>query len=127
MNRPTDEQLSRLPKYAQAYIKKLERERAKAVETMRKMESDQLPSKVWSRDFVSIGEGKGPSEVKRYFHCERLEIESAGVRLCVDGLWGDKEIQLSWRPAGPGFPMGDVLFVPTSYQQARLVSLENAR
>jgi len=123
----TEEQFKRLPKYAQEYIRDLERERETALKVMRKLEDDQTPTKVWESDFESLGERKGPTEVIRYFDCDRLEIESAGVRLSIGGLWDDKEITLSWRPAGEGHPLGDVLFIPTSYQQAKFVALENGR
>jgi len=127
MKRPTDEQLSKLPKYAQAYIQDLERHRDNILSNMRKMEDDQPKSKVWMEEFVYTGEAPGVNTIVRYFPCDSLVIESAGVRLSIHGLWDDKEIQLSWRPAGPGLPLGDVLFIPTSYQQAKLTSVENAR
>ena len=120
-------QFDRLPKYAQEYVLDLERERANALDELRKLEDAATPTKVWTDDFESLGEEYGPTMVKRYFQCDRLEIESAGVHLSIGGLWDDKEITLSWRPSGPGHPLGDVCFIPTAYQQVKLVALENAR
>lgn len=127
MNRPTDDQLAKLPKYAQAYIQDLERKHENVLKIMRSMEAEQPKGKVWEDTFEHTGEERGGSRVIRYFPCNHLEIESAGVRLSICGLWNDEEIQLSWRPAGQGHPLGDVLFIPTSYQQAKLVALENGR
>lgn len=123
----TPEQIAKQPKYVRDYIFSLERERANAVREMRRLEAAQEPTKVWTEDFENYGESKGCAIVRRYFACDRLEIESGGVRLSVGGLWNDEGIQLSWRPDGPGHPLGDVLFIPTAYQQAKLVALENGR
>ena len=94
---------------------------------MRKATDDQTPTKVWTDDFEYIGEKPGGSLIARYFQCERLVVESAGVRLRIDGLWNDEEMRLSWGPAGSLSALGDVLFIPASYQQAILKSLEKGR
>lgn len=128
-DRPTEQQLSRLPKHVQRYIQGLERERDNALECMRKMEDDQTPTKIESRDFECLGEQRGPTEVKRYFDAKRIEITQHGVILSVDGLWNDDEdITLSWRPAGCGHACGDVGMIPLSHQRVRLSNLAyNAR
>lgn len=123
-DRPTDEQLAKLPKYVSKYIEGLERERDRALAVMRKMESEQVPTKVKCEDFESTGEQYGPSRVTRYFDAKRLEITQHGVTLCVDGLWNDDEdIILSWRPAGQGHPCGDIALIPLSHQRIKLSNL----
>jgi hypothetical protein len=123
-SRPTDKQLSKLPKHVQTYIRGLERERDNALEVMRKIEDDQTPTKIRSRDFECLGEQRGPTEVVRYFDADRLEIEQNGVRLTIDGLWKDDEdICLSWHPSGEGHAMGDIAMIPVSNQRVRLSNI----
>ena len=121
---PTEKQLARLPKHAQTYIKELRLQRDNALECMRKLESEQTPTRIKAEDLKCLGEGTGATCVTRYFHACRLEITQRGVTLCVDGLWGDEtDMALSWRPAGRGFPCGDISLIPVSHQKVKLSNL----
>lgn len=124
---PTPEQIAKLPKWAQRHISSLSRERVAAVEALKKATDNQTESNVWTWDFVNTGEKGGDAYVKTYFQCDRLEIEAAGVRLSIDGWYTNEEIRLSWRPAGEGHLIGDICFIPTTYQQAKLVHPKNSR
>jgi hypothetical protein len=122
---PTIIQLAKLPKWAQRYIKQVEGEREAAVFRLNQYQDRETPSNIWSTNLTCIGEkDRGPSITKQYFHATDVEIEHKGVHLTVGGLWNkDACMTLSWRPAGQGHGMGDIAFVPTSYQQARLVNI----
>lgn len=121
----TDTQRAKLPKYAQEYIRNIERERACALECLRRTLDDQTPSKVKTTSFESIGEQPGPSLLTRYFQVEggSVEITHKGVTLTVSGFYNESnDMQLSWRTEG-GLSGLAIAFVPTAYQQARLVNL----
>ena len=117
-NKLTDNQLARLPKYAQDYIKELRGEAKTATENLDAWAAKQTPTKIWTTEYTS------DYYIHRYFKADNIEIEHKGVRLRISGLWDEKEdIQLSWTPAGRGFPTGVIGLIPTSLQQAKLVNL----
>jgi hypothetical protein len=120
---PSEEQLARLPKWAQQEIRKLQRQRDAAVRKLNEMEDSQTPSRVWTEDIVHLAD-KGPQFVRQYFQAEKLEIEHAGVSLSIRGLHhGSKQINLTWNAVSRA--IGPIYFVPEAFQQARLVAPEN--
>ena len=123
MNTPTQTRIDTLPKWAQEYISSLKRQKETAVKVLNKAIDDQTPSKIWTERMECLNDGP-PNFVKRYFQAENIEIEHKGVKLCITGLYDDKEdIKLAWGPAGSNSRLGDICFVPTAYQQARLTNL----
>lgn len=122
----TEHQIDKLPKWAQQQIRQLTQERDSAVSALFRYEDAQTPSKVWTEDIHHLL-GR-TTFVKNYFQCDGLTIEQAGVRLKVRGLWDEKTpISLAWGPACCDSRLGDIAFIPESYQQARLVAPENLR
>lgn len=115
----TQEQFDRLPKWAKEYISKLQYERDSAVERLDKMCDEQTPSNIWVANVdYSAGEYK---ERKQYIDGHRIEAEFNGVHLSVNLT--ERGLELGWGPAGRGSPIGDMCFIPTSYQQARITNL----
>jgi len=118
----TPEQFKRLPKYAQEYINSLARKVSNGANMVNKLTDDQTPTRIWTDSFEDCGEGQ--KTVKRYFNATHVTIEQNGVQLRIDNLWDpNADIRLSWGPAGSLSCLGDICFIPTSYQQAKLVNL----
>lgn len=111
------ERIAKLPKWVQEHITTLERRAKKAEQTLEEYEDDQTPSKVWHGDLLGNS--------KHFVQSDKITIDHADVTLDV-GLFEDDRIQLSWRPSGKWHQSGDICFIPTSYQQARLVNPKNA-
>lgn len=114
-----DERIARLPKWAQAHITKLQRERDSADAALHKMLDEQTPSK------ISYQNSHDMFGAPCFVQASKISIAHADVNLDVT-LHDEDQIFLSWRPAGKNFAMGDICFIPTSYQQARLVHPKNA-
>lgn len=115
---PTLEQIAKLPKWAREHIEHLAR-RADDTQTMiHQILDDQTKSKI-STDIYADG-----AFCKVYFNAsEQLHIEHAGVFLKVN-LRTEDRIELQW--STHEFGLGDCCFIPSSYQQARLVHPEQA-
>ena len=115
--------IEKLPKWAQAHIRKIERERSEAINKLNSSLDKQTPSDIYYEDMVCAGEKKGPSTKRFYIQSYKITIKHDGVELeiiCRDGC-----IYISWGDDKYGHR--DVAFIPWSYQQARLVSKENMR
>lgn len=113
----TDARIAKLPKWAQEHIVKLGRRADEAEKTLSGYEDDQTPSKVWHGDLRN--------DSKHFVQTSRITVEHADVILEVN-MYEDDRIRLSWRPSGEGYHHGDICFIPSSYQQARLVNPKNA-
>jgi hypothetical protein len=114
-----DERIAKLPKWAKAYIQKLERRVTVAEDTLSNYVDDQSPSEMWfeAREYSR--------ETRKYVQTKRITIEHADVALDVS-IHENDQIFLSWRPGGSDIAMGDICFIPSAYQQARLVNPKNA-
>jgi len=90
---PTDEQLSRLPKWAQDHIQKLDSERVLAVRALHEYTDEQTESSVWYDDAVCTGEQQGPEFLRRYIQTHKItfklgdtERDTVDIYLREDGL-----------------------------------------
>jgi hypothetical protein len=115
MSTPTPEQLAKLPKWAQAHIARIERTRDDAIEQLGRYIDDQTPSSVYYEAMGSFD--------RKYIQSRRIVFQSEGVELTVM-LPGDSQrgIELSWGPEGC-HGLGDMCFIPTAYQQARITNM----
>jgi hypothetical protein len=84
-----DDAILRLPKWAQEHITDLRRERALAVEALRRFEREQKPGPIWVQDHQCFGESTGPTEVKRY-------IDAHSVMFSL----GDNNVELGFELDG---------------------------
>lgn len=118
----TKEQFDRLPKYAQAHIRELERRTEIAARLVNRMYAEQEKSNISTSELDDID---GKQEFRtRYFHADHLTIQQNGVRLTIEGLFADdQDIRLSWGPAGSMAGLGAIAFIPTAHQQAKLVNI----
>lgn len=124
----SDEQLNKLPKWAQEEFRNLQRERDLAVRQMNAITNQQTESPIYCDDYVCSGEQQGPTCKRRFFQGKRVTINWEGVKLeiyCSDGT-GQRHrgIQLSWCQADMH---GDVALIPEGYMQARLIRKEYMR
>ena len=117
------EDISRLPKWAQQRIKDLERERETAVRALNEYVDHRTPSPFYTADLVCTGEETGPSSKRVYIQTHHMTVVHQGVELSI--LLRDDHIDLGW--AASENTMKHVAFVPSSYQQAKLMSKEHMR
>jgi hypothetical protein len=119
------ENFDKLSKKVQDYIRKIERERDIAVRALNEHLDNETPSEIYIEEYESTGEEIGPTLKRRNIQGYKVSFEHAGVGLdvsifddnCIDLLWSKKNHLLS----------GDVAFIPSSYQGARLVSCDKMR
>lgn len=123
---PTTEQIAKLPKWAQDYIKTVCRERDMAIRTLNEFQDTQTKSDFWIEDLVCTGETVGPATKVRYIQTNSIHVESEGVHVEVSAFHGRIQsrhgIEVVWRSSDRSF--GHICCVPESFQQIRLLSLK---
>ena len=121
----TKERFERLPVWAQDHIVQLKREREAALHQLNKHEQQQEESPFFAESLVCDGErGRGPSARKTYYKTDGvLYAQHAGITLRISVVYEDR-IELSWSE-GTMHTLGEVAFIPSSHQQARLVHRDN--
>ena len=112
-----EEKIKKLPKWAQAYIAKLNRERETAIRSLNKSLDEQTESPFYFYELPSIG---GPK--KKYVQTCRMSVKYAGVILNISLR---DSIQIRW--GGGEYELEQIALIPDSYQSARLVAKENMR
>lgn len=119
-------QINKLPKWAQEYIAKIERERDIAVRALRDYTDSTTESPFSVTTPECTGEQAGPSHIKRYIQAHTVDVEWRGVKLSISAhdYCADDGIRLQWETKRLG---RDVAFIPMSYQCARLVAKECMR
>ncbi len=118
-----DEQIAKLPKWAQEHIRNLSRERQVAVDALNKWVDEQTPAPFRIDELECLGEQQGPTRKVRYIQGTRLQVYFADVRL--DVTLRDKAIDLQW--GTPRNHAGDICFQPRSFQSAYLIAKTNMR
>lgn len=128
--KPSPEQIAKLPQWVQNHIKNLERERGDAVKALNQHLDSQTPSKIYWERYLSTGEAeKGPSLKRYYAQTDHLVVESCGVLLRVGANENDAQhnagIELKWEDQ---HGIGNMIAaVPKSFQQMDLVAHHNMR
>lgn len=120
MKKPlTEEQLAKLPRWAQEHIHNLERRMDVAERTLMEFKDNQTPSGIFYKEYCCIGEGS-PETLTRFVQAESITVQAHGVRVhaSINDSW--KAIVLQWEETNT--INRDVAFIPSSYQQARLVN-----
>lgn len=123
--RPTQPDISRLPKWAQEYITAVIRQRDVAVRALNAYCDESTPSPFRTEDLECTGEEQGPSLKVRYIQAHRVIAEHAGVELTVLIRPDEPVIELSWGRPG-GAPCA-VALIPSAFQSAHLVAREHMR
>lgn len=120
--------IAKLPKWAQGYIKNVERQRDCAVRAYEEMKDAQTPSAIYAEDMDSVTASGGPANRKTYLQSHAVNIQAHGILLRVATEYGNtygESITLSWSKA-ENFS-GDIAFIPLSYQHAKLITKEKMR
>ena len=112
--------LKRLPKWAQEYIKSIEREREETIKTLNEFRDNQTPSEFYCDRLVCTGEKTGPSVKRHYFSASqgRLVAAHAGVKLEIilrDGL-----IDLSYGREDDRIDLTPAILQPVSWNRINL-------
>jgi len=66
---------SKLPKWAQEKIQRLEMQRDAAIRTLNEFKDTQTESNIWIEDNPCTGEETGPSNKRRYIHAHRVTFK----------------------------------------------------
>lgn len=111
--------LAKLPKYAQNYIRCVERERDEAIEKCNRLTDHQTKSNIWVEDYGVRG-----NRCREYVQGDSVVIQNGDVSLRVSAR-RPESIELSWCEGDELYGIGDVALIPTAYQQARLVNCKN--
>lgn len=120
--------IAKLPKWAQDYIKNVERQRDCAVRAYEEMKDTQTPSAIYAEEMDSVTAIGGPVKRKTYLQSHAVNVKAHGIKLRVSTMYGDshdESIILSWSKADNY--SGDIALIPLSYQHAKLITKEKMR
>ena len=122
MSQPTPEQIERLPKWAQAHIKQLDRQRRDAISALEQFQDSDEPTMI-SYEQMRRLDGDLQFFI-RHIDTHEVTFTACGVTLVVTMPVDEmsRGIKLSWGPEG-SYGLGDLCFTPTAYQQARITNL----
>jgi len=115
----TTDQLNKLPKYARQYIQMLERQVIESEAKALRLSDTQTETNIWVEDY-----GADPEHRREYVQGDTVVIAHAGVCLRVDAH-RERGIELSWSEGDTPYGTGEVAFIPTSHQQARLSNVDD--
>jgi hypothetical protein len=68
-------EITKLPKWAQEYIRVIEREREEAVRVLNKFKDAQTPTNFWTDRIACTGEQSGPSDKRQYIQTNQVTIQ----------------------------------------------------
>ena len=119
--------MTKLPKWAQERIGKIERERDVAIRALNAFCDEQTTSPYYIEDHICTGEKQGPVVKTRYIQTHKMTISYCGVELNIMTriFNNEKTIDLQWN--GTDSRTREVAFIPTSYQAGHLVAKEHMR
>lgn len=119
----TEQQLDRLPKYAQEYIKDLERTVETAEAKLDQYVNVNNHGSFAVQELVCLTENRS---LERKIDAYRMRVEHADIHLEVS-IGHDDCIDLRWTAGSDRYGLGDVAFIPTSYQNAKLIHPRRTR
>lgn len=121
---PTPEQIAKLPKWAQEYVKDLERRVVIAERTLKKYTDTQTPSEFYIDDLLCIGNGT-PQVSRKYVQTHRITAERDGVKVDLLLRLNEPGIEVSWSTSDR--MTGEIAMIPFSFQKIKLVSKNDMR
>lgn len=125
-NRPEQDKIDKLPKWAREYINDLENERDAALRSLHKFRDEDTPSNIYTENMVCTNEqenSKAPTVYRRYVQDDKIYIDYNGIRADIFLNRGEIDIQYS---LGNRFT-ADVILQPVSYQKIVLKRVIDAR
>ena len=120
---PMAHDITKLPRWAQEHIRKLEMQRDAAVDALNEFVDAQTESPIYYEQTVCTGENDrgGPSFKRRYVQTHGVTVEWRGVEL--DVRLRENGIDLQWA-ALDGRHREPIGFVPSNHQSGRLPAIE---
>ena len=115
-----DGDVNKLQVWAQRYIERLESQRDTAVSALGRWVENQKKQPIFVDEMVSLESSK---VVRRYVSGNSIQVEWLGVELRV--LLREDSFELAWSDSGR--LSQEVAFVPTAFQQARLIAKRRMR
>ena len=112
--------ITKLPKWAQAHIQTIQRQRDNAVRALNNYCDSQTESPFRVREWEYTGEERGSTTKVRYIQSHTMEVLWKGVELSIILRPKEDGMDLQW--SAPNRIGGLIAFVPTSHQSARLVN-----
>jgi len=128
MEKPTPEQVAKLPLWAQKYINCIEGERMVAIRALNEHIDKQTKSKIYYDETLCTGEEVGPSSKRFYIQSEGVEVECAGVHLnvhCWQKSSHESGIELQWSAADGSGEL--IACIPRSFMSLTLTSARHMR
>ena len=120
----TKEQFSKLPKFAQEIINRLEMERDAAIRELNSFCDSQTKANFYVEELVCTGEDQGPSNKVKYIQGRKLSVSFRDINLDIllsDGSSSrDPGNHLSWNYKE--MPLSLVAMVPKCLQGVVLIS-----
>jgi len=113
----TDEQFSKLPKYAQEYTVDLQRDRDRAVRELNRFLDNQTPSCIYTDDMLL------PLDGKCYIQSYRIVFKQGGVKLTVTIFDDHRNIEMQYHQSKS--LTGQVALTPVSHQHLRLPAVDS--
>jgi hypothetical protein len=123
-NKPTPEQIAKLPKWAQELIANLDRRVVLSERALREHMDSQTPSEFFIDDYLCIG-GGSPVATRRYVQTHKISVAKDGVRADILLRMDEPGIEISW--GDEKRTCREVAMVPTSFQKIKLVTKEHIR
>lgn len=117
--------ISKLPKWAQNHVKNLQRERDTAVKALGEYVDNQTESDIYIDNLECIGEGRGPTPIRRYINGEyQVSFDHAGVSLTVS-IYPENHIELRYGHSERYLGGYDIALIPKSTGNMELKTKEN--
>ena len=123
LEKPTPEQIAKLPKWAQEHIENLDRRAVIAERNLIEWKDTQTPSEFVISEYTFIN-GKGEF-VDRFIQTNRLMIKSKGVEIEIINRAEAPGVDISW--SATNRHISQVACVPTGFCQIQIVAKENMR
>lgn len=124
MNIPTQEQIAKLPKWAQEHIENLDRRVVVSERALKEFTDTQTESAFFYDDYLCIGEGT-PKFVRKYIQTYKISVVRDGIQVDVLLRQDDPGIEIGW--GGTNHAMKEVAMVPISFQKVKIVPKEKMR
>ena len=121
-NKPEQEKIEKLPKWAQDYIGQIEGERLVSVRALNEYCDSQTESPYYVDEYECTGERQGPSSKRRYIQTRKMEVSHGDVVLRIY-LRDEDAIELQWESRVGS--MEEVAMIPQSFYKVSLKAAGN--
>ena len=121
LEKPTPEQIAKLPKWAQEHIENLDRRAVIAERTLKEYYDNQTPSEFFIEDYDS----SASKMVKKYIQTHKIAVERNGVHVEVILRLDEKGIDISYW--SDDRIVREIALVPKGFNSITLIAKEHMR